>query len=158
LQTYSLLDCDWHSTKKVWAKLIIQYLVISIWKRMHLGFASRHSFSYTMTRYWKTYTYTTLCFTVFLLTFELFRQGRYFIRYDFLIETSWLKPILNLRLVGYRLMKKTFIVQNSIFVTQTNGHKLSAIFWIRLWICWYIKQVLSFFQHIFVRLQVIDII
>ena len=40
--------------------MIIQYLVISIWKRMHLGFASRHSFSYTMTRYWKTYTYTTL--------------------------------------------------------------------------------------------------
>jgi hypothetical protein len=26
-------------------------------KRMHLGFASRHSFSYTMTRYWITYTY-----------------------------------------------------------------------------------------------------
>jgi hypothetical protein len=25
-------------------------------KRMHLGFASRHSFSYTMTRYWITYT------------------------------------------------------------------------------------------------------
>jgi hypothetical protein len=36
--------------------------------------------------------------------------------------------ILNLSLVGYRLMKKTFIVQNSIIRHTKNGHKFSAIF------------------------------